>query len=308
MNNNQFTKSFWFANVWSFFSEFTVEDLEVNYLKWRAYRQSFAKMHHHPAQLNETLDPVCLEMLPTDLTGIIISFHYGPYRLIPRYLLAAGYKISVLASPSIIQKERKETEHLLKFNNLEADSLRYIDASRRTVLKNIVSDLNEKRLVLVYLDADEGVDRLAAKKARSLLKVPVAASQLYFHVSIVQLAFRFHIPLSFLLMEKNGTNGRWRLALSKKLGCKRGEQPDEFMKRFKRKLNTTVDRIVMKEWTAWENWPLIHFYHPDLAQAQVASRNTSAWMMPICTQQRAFLFDAKNRIYYELKKANLPKE
>jgi len=306
MNNNQLTKPFWFANVWNFFPEFTVEDLEINYLRWSAYRKSFAKMLQ-PVQLDRMLDAFCLEMLPTDLTGIVISFHYGPYRLIPRYLLAAGYKISVLASPGIIKKEQKETELLMQLNNLEADSLRYIDASRRTVLKNILSDLNEKRLVLVYLDADEGVNRLAAKGTRSLLKVPVAASGLYFHASIAELAFRFHIPLAFLLMEKSENNGLWNLALSKGLRCKRAEQPDGFMKRFKRKLNTTINRIVMKEWTAWENWPLIHFYRPDLEEKKVASQDALTWIMPIYLQERAFFFDVKNRQFFELKTDNLLK-
>lgn len=306
MNNNQLTKPFWFANVWNFFSEFTVEDLEINYLRWSAYRNSFARMLQ-PVQLDQMLDASCLEMLPTDLTGIVISFHYGPYRLIPRYLLAAGYKISVLASPSIIQKEQKETEHLLQFNNLEADCLRYIDASRSTVLKNVVSDLNEKRLVLVYLDADEGVNRLAAKGTRSLLKVSVAASRLYFHASIAQLAFRFHIPLAFLLMEKNENNGLWNLALSKRLSCKRAEQLDGYMKRFKRKLNRAINRILMKEWTAWENWPLIHFYRPDLEEKKVVSQDALTWVMPIYVQERAFFFDVKNRQFFELKTDNLLK-
>jgi len=307
MNNNQLTKPFWFANVWNFFPEFTVEDLEINYLRWRAYRQSFAKMLQ-PVQLDQMLDASSLEVLPTDLAGMVISFHYGPYRLIPRYLLAAGYKISVLASPSIIQKEQKETEHLLQFNNLKADCLRYIDASRSTVLKNVVSDLNEKRLILVYLDADEGANRLAAKGTRSLLKVPVAASGLYFHASIAELAFRFHIPLSFLLMEKNENNGLWNLALSKRLSCKRAEQLDGFMKRFKRKLNTTINRIVMKEWTAWENWPLIHFYHPELWETAVVLKNRPTWIMPIWLGQRAFFFDVKNWKYFELKTDDLLKE
>lgn len=304
MNNNQLTKSFWFANVWSFFSEFTVEDLEINYLKWNAYRQSFAKMQQS-ARLDQMLDPACFEMLPTDLTGIVISFHFGPYRLIPRYLLAAGYKISVLASPKIIKKEREEVQGLLRLNELEQDSLQYIDASRRTVLKNILSALNEKRLVLVYLDADEGVNRLAAKGLRGLLKVPVMDGKLYFHPSIPQLAFRFHIPVSFLLMEKNESNGRWNLALSKRLSCKRGEQPVGFMKRFKTKLNTTINRIVMKDWTAWENWPLLHFYHPDLEETKVVPQNTLTWVMPIWVGQRPFFFDVKNRQYFELKTDNL---
>lgn len=306
MNNNQLTKPFWFANVWNFFPEFTVEDLEINYLRWSAYRKSFAKMLQ-PFQLDRMLDASCLEMLPTDLTGIVISFHYGPYRLIPRYLLAAGYKISVLASPSIIQKEQKEAAHLLQFNNLEADCLRYIDASRSTVLKNVVSDLNEKRLVLVYLDADEGVNRLAAKGSRSLLNVPVAASRLYFHASIAQLAFRFHIPLAFLLMEKSENNGLWNLALSKRLSCKRAEQLDGYMKRFKGKLNRAINRILMKEWTAWENWPLIHFYRPDLEEKKVVSQDALTWVMPIYLQERAFFFDVKNRQFFELKTDNLLK-
>ncbi|WP_312742866.1 hypothetical protein [Sphingobacterium multivorum] len=305
MNNNQLTKSFWFANVWNFFPEFTVEDLEINYLKWSAYRKSFAKILQY-AQLDQMLDPACLEILPTNLTGIVISFHYGPYRLIPHYLLATGYKISVLASSKIIQKERDAMQELLQLNELQQERLRYIDASRRTVLKNILSDLNENRLILVYLDADEGINRLAAKGKQSLFKAPVAAGKLYFHASIAQLAFRFHIPLSFLLMEKNEHNGRWKLALSKKLKCKRAEQSAVFMKRFERTLNSTINRIVMKEWTAWENWPLIHFYQPDLAQARIAWRNTPTWMIPICIQQRVFLFDIKSWRYYELKTADLP--
>lgn len=300
MNNNQLTKPFWFANVWNFFPEFTVEDLELNYLRWSAYRQSFAKMLH-PVQLDQMLDARCLERLPTDLTGIVISFHYGPYRLIPRYLLAAGYKITVLASPNIIKEEQKETEQLLQYNNLEADSLRYIDASRRTVLKNVLSDLNEKRLVLVYLDADEGINRLAAKEPRALLKVPVAASRLYFHASITQFAFRFQLPLSFLLMEKNVNNGLWNLASSKRLRCKRGEQPNGFMKRFKGQLNKVITGIVMKDWTAWENWPLIHIYHPDVEDRTVVLQDTLRCVMPIYVHERAFFFDVKDREFFELK-------
>ncbi len=63
----------------------------------------------------------------------------------------------------------------------------------------------------------------------------------------------------------------------------------------------------MKEWTAWENWPLIHFYQPELWETGVVLKNKPTWIMPIWLGQRAFFFDAKNRQFFELKTGNLLK-
>lgn len=299
MTNKRLTKPFWFANVWSFFPDFTVEDLEVNFLKWRANQAAFQQMTQTKT-LSELLDPEVLTDLPGDLAGIYIALHYGPYRLLPRYLLAAGYRIAVLASPQVIQREQVHTLADVKANNLPADALTYIDASRKTVMKNILSALQEQRVVLVYIDADEGAQRCTAKNQNTLLKINLLHGHLYFRANIALLAFRYGLPLAFLIMEKNSRSGRWQLTCSNNIKTGRKETVQNYLKRFKSKLTVILSAMMERDWTAWENWPMLHLYQPELKRADAEGIEGLIWGMPVCFQQRRFIFDLKGRQFFEI--------
>ncbi len=300
MHKNQLTKPFWFANVWTFFPDLGVGDLEINYLKWRAFQSAFAKMAR-PSLLTQLLDLESLETIPTALTGICLAFHYGPYRLLPRYLIAAGYKITIVVSPKVIRGESCSTHHDLLINNLPKDTVHYIDASRPAVLKNMISAVHQRRLVLLYLDADEGVRHISSKNHRTLIKVPILHKELYFHSNSARFAHKFGIPVSFMWMDRDRNDGRWKVAIMNKLAHRQNESISIYLKRFKMKLEVVLKRIMGQDWTAWENWPLLHLYQPDLATANDNGINGPFWMMPIVMQQRQFFFDVKNKRFFEIK-------
>ncbi|MDR2273907.1 MAG: hypothetical protein LBF27_23570 [Sphingobacterium sp.] len=300
MDKNHLTKPFWFANVWTFFPDLGIDDLEINYLKWRALQGSFAQMAQ-PALLTQVLDQEIRQTIPKDLKGICIAFHYGPYRQLPRYLIAAGYRIAVVASPEVIRRESDTTFNDLLINNLPKDTLQYIDAARPTVLRNIISALQDHRIVLLYLDADAGLRQMAAKNHQALMKVPVRQKELYFHSNTARLAYKFGIPVSFMLMDRGSTDGRWKIALLNKLAFRKNEPLLGYLKRFKMKLTRVLNRIMKQDWTAWENWPMLHLYQPDLAITDANVSNAPVWVMPINMQQRQFFFDVKNKRFFEIK-------
>ncbi len=300
MDKNHLTKPFWFANVWTFFPDLGIDELEINYLKWRALQSSFTQMAQ-PALLTQLLDQEIRQTIPKDLTGIGIAFHYGPYRQLPRYLIAASYRIAVVASPEVIRRESDTTFNDLLINNLPKDTLQYIDAARSTVLRNIISALQDHRIVLLYLDADAGVRQIAAKNHQALMKVPVRHKELYFHSNTARLAYKFGIPVSFMLMDRDSADGRWKIALLNKLAFRKNEPLLGYLKRFKMKLTRVLNRIMKQDWTAWENWPLLHLYQPDLAIADANVSNAPVWVMPVHMQQRQFFFDVKNKRFFEIK-------
>ncbi|MGE8290285.1 MAG: hypothetical protein ACN6ON_01355 [Sphingobacterium sp.] len=300
MDKNHLTKPFWFANVWTFFPDLGIDDLEIYYLQWRALQGSFARMTQS-GLLPRILDQEALEKIPKNLTGICIAFHYGPYRLLPRYLIAAGYKIAIAASPKVISRESCSAYDDLLINNLPKDTLQYIDAARPTVLKNIISAVNERRIVLLYLDADEGVRHISSKNHQALMKVPILRKELYFHSNSAQFAYKFGIPVSFMWMDQDSSDGRWKVTVTESLAFRKNELRSGYLKRFKMRLALILKRIMGQNWMAWENWPMLHLYQPDLASASDKATNGPAWMMPICMQQRQFFFDVKNKRFFEIK-------
>lgn len=300
MHKNHLTKPFWFANVWTFFPDLGVDDLEINYLKWCGLQNTFAQMAQ-PSLLMKILDQETLKTIPRELTGICIAFHYGPYRLLPRYLIAAGYKVTIVVSPKVIRRESNSAYNDLLINNLPKDMLQYIDASRPAVLKNMISAVHQRRIVLLYLDADEGLRRISAKNHQALIKVPILRKELYFHSNSARLAHKFGIPVSFMWMDRDSNDGRWKVAIANKLTLRKNEPISGYLKRFKMKLATALKRIMGQDWTAWENWPLLHLYQPDLAIVSDKVTNEPVWMLPIAMQQRQFFFDVKNKRFFEVK-------
>ncbi|GAA4175502.1 hypothetical protein [Sphingobacterium ginsenosidimutans] len=300
MDKNHLTKPFWFANVWTFFPDLGIDDLEINYLKWRALQSSFALMAH-PALLTQVLDQEIVQTIPRDLTGMCIAFHYGPYRMLPRYLIAAGYRITVVASAEVIKRDSESVYNELLINDLPKDTLKYIDATRPTVLRSIVSAVKDRRIVLIYLDADEGVRKIAAKNHQALIKVPIAQKQLYFHSNSARLAYKFGIPISFMLMDRDDIDGRWKVSITNKLVFKKNEPLKGYLKRFKMKFAVVLNKIMGQYWMAWENWPMLHLYQPNLAQTNHSTSNDPVWVMPICMRQRQFFFDVKNKRFFEIK-------
>lgn len=301
MDENHLTKPFWFANVWTFFPELGIDELEINYLQWRALQRTFAQMAQ-PCLLKQVLDRATLETIPREIAGICLTFHHGPYRLLPRYLMAAGYKITILLSPKIIGRESRSAHNDLLMNNLPQDTLQYIDTSRPTAFKNMISAVQERRIVLLYLDADEGLRRISALNHQALIKVPIRKGELYFHSNSARFAHKFGIPVSFMWMERDNKDGRWKIAITNKLAHRKNESVSGYLKRFKMKLATALKRIMGQNWTAWENWPLLHLYQPDLTIAADKEINEPIWMMPIAIEQGQFFFDVKNRRFFEIKK------
>lgn len=94
---NNLKRLLWLSNVYQFFPDRSISDLQQGYQRWLHQKQQFKAQYR---QIN--LDQLQQESSIHDFdAGILLTFHYGPYRLLPRYLLAMGYQVTLLLSTDV---------------------------------------------------------------------------------------------------------------------------------------------------------------------------------------------------------------
>lgn len=300
--NTQQTKNLhrllWLANVQQFFPDKAPEQLWKDYTSWLKNRNQFQRLYkRYPLHQLPDFGPLPMDIQPAG--SILISFHYGPYRLLPKFLVKCGYQITLLAAASILEREAEYYDAELRNAGLSSEMLQCIDANNSYSLRKILSAVKEKRLVLVFMDANEGqrIDHSDSNK----LPVPFAAHYFCWRTNILKLATRFRIPVYCTYMERCKEEIPWAVhPFVPILTDTKQPTAAEMMHAFSG-LQLSFQQMMNQGWIYWENWAFIHQYNGDKANTSRGIAASGSWVLPLEYQQQKYLFDIRNRQFFQIK-------
>lgn len=286
-NKDQLRWVMWYAAVQRHFPDKSLEELLQGYGRWKQQKADFAQ---YAGRLTiKMLSEACV--LPAELPkqGILLSFHYGPYRLLPKILLAAGYKVALLASAKVLEREKSGYSRQLEQEGWEPQAMRCLDADDPTIFKKMLRAIQQEgRIVLVYLDADEGYAHKDEEIAENYIKLQLGEAPLYWRCNLLKLAYRFRIPIGITAMdewEKERCSCKTRL-----LQTGGYSHEHDFIEAAKWELQQMLLWMMERDWTAWENWTLLHRYQKMKNVQTGLPVAVPTTMIPIYINKRPFLF------------------
>lgn len=289
----------WLANVQQFFQDRAATQLWEDYASWLKNRDAFQALYQaFPLKGLYDLD-LADAALPV-INGILISFHYGPYRLLPKLLVRMGYSVTLLASASILERETQYYRAELEDAGLPKDSLECIDANKASSLRGILTAIRNKRLVLVFLDADEGLQKEGDSMSEQKLAVPFGNHYFFWRTNIFKMAARFQIPLHCTYMQRGDSVMKWRIAPFLQIMETDSSAIEERMMRAFSALQMAFLQMMRQGWVFWENWAFIHEYNGRKAIDKKGITARGSWLAPFECDENKYLFDVKNRQFFKI--------
>lgn len=296
-HNNDIHRLLWLANVKQFYEDKPAAQLWSDYKTWLKNRTDF-QQRYRQFKLHTLTDLNFENMELLTHGAILITFHYGPYRLLPKILLRLGYKISLLASANILKREAEYYRAEMQEAGIQIDYFECIDANKPSALKRILSAVNTQRLVIVFLDANEG--QHSHDDGTGRLAVPFSDHVFYWRTNILKLAARFHIPVYCSYMERQDTDLQWGMHPFVPVMQKVTHWSEECLMLGFSVLQQTFHRMMKQGWIYWENWAFIHIYNNHLDDDKKGIKARGSWMVPLMYQHKKYLFDVNNRQFFRI--------
>jgi lauroyl/myristoyl acyltransferase len=234
--------------------------------------------------------------------SIVYSFHYGPYRLLPRYLVAAGYKLTIVVSSAVLNRERMRYARDLATMGAPADSLECLEASDTMVIRKMLQAISLNRLILVFLDANESVGTNESKEEQGRLRVFFGGSYFYWRSNLLKLAHRFGLPVYAIHLSPklHHTEPAWQMGNPINILTSADKNnPMAILNAFT-KLQEIFQAMMHNDWTAWENWGLMHHYKGFDERTGSGTKCKGSWMIPFSFSDKGYLFDLSRKIFYEI--------
>lgn len=295
--NNDLHRLMWLANVKQFFEDKPAAQLWSNYTTWLKNREGFQQLYSR-FPLTALIDLNVTNMSQLVHGGILITFHYGPYRLLPKILMGQGYKLTLLASADILKREAEYYGAELQVAGIPTEHFECIDANKPSALKRILSAVNMERLVIAFLDANEGQQNHHDQGAR--VAVPFSDHFFYWRTNILKLAARFHIPVYCSYMEQQYTDLQWAVHPLVAVMLDYTNAREESLMQAFSILQQTFQQMMKQGWIYWENWAFIHLYNGQLTPDKKGVKARGSWMVPLLYQQKKYLFDINNRQFFRI--------
>jgi len=289
----------WLANVQQFFQDKPVSILWEHYTTWINNRDNFETLYREfPLKRLCEFNKSSIELV--DITGILITFHYGPYRLLPKLLVQMGYHVTLLVSGAVLERELNYYRSELEDAGLLQDQLECIDANQANSLRHILRAFKNKRLVLMFLDADEGVGKEEEGIGEHKLAVPFGSHFFYWRTNIFKLACRFEIPVHCTYMKRANNPVQWKITPFMNIMDTSYGSSEELMMRAFSALQMAFHQMMNQGWIYWENWAFIHQYNGQAAIDKKGITAKGSWLAPFEYNRKKYLFDVKNRQFFEV--------
>ncbi len=304
MNNQkkeQLQRLLWMANVQGFYPDKPAVELETGYQRWKEHRQQFAQLDRDFSPKNIQHGPLNGDLASLS-ASIVFTFHYGPYRLLPRYLLAAGCQLTMVVSNTVLERERKKYARDLADMGLPADRFECLEASDTMVIRKMLQAISLNRLILVFLDANESVGNNESKEEQGRLRVSFGGSYFYWRSNLLKLAHRFGLPVYAIHLspKPHHTESTWQMGNPINILTSADKNnPMAILNAFT-KLQEIFQAMMHNDWTAWENWGLMHHYKGFDERTGSGTKCKGSWMIPFSFADKGYLFDLSRKIFYEI--------
>ncbi|MGE8426720.1 MAG: hypothetical protein ACN6O7_02545 [Sphingobacterium sp.] len=311
MNNHkkeELQRLLWMANVQGFYPDKSAVELENGYQQWMDHRQIFDQLDRDYSPENIRIGYFNHELISLS-ASIVFTFHYGPYRLLPRYLVAAGYQLTIVVSATVLDRERTTYTRDLAAMGLPADRLECLEASSLMVIRKMLQAISSKRLILVFLDANESVGSNENKTEQGRLRVSFGGSYFYWRSNLLKLAHRYGLPVYAIYLRPKvhmGGSG-WQVTDPLTILAPADKNNPMALLNAFTKLQEIFQTMMRNDWTAWENWGLMHHYKGFDERSGLDTRNKGGWMVPFSFADKGYLFDLSRKLFYEIivKKDNI---
>lgn len=124
--------------------------------------------------------------------GLIVTFHYGSFRLLPRMLVDRGFKVALLIAKGI--RESQESQLLEQTVQLgSGGTLEFIDAEDPYCFKTMIRMQQDGFHILAYLDGNAGTQP-EVDIDRSI-RIPFLGSVLLLRKGLAALCYRMQWPV-----------------------------------------------------------------------------------------------------------------
>lgn len=124
--------------------------------------------------------------------GLILTFHYGSFRVLPRILCDMGFKVALLMSKDV--RARQEQSLLKQARELSAGAaVEFIDAEDPLCFKNMIRLQREGYHIVVYMDGNTGT-QLEVDRAKAV-RVSFLGAGLWLRKGLAVLSCRLGWPV-----------------------------------------------------------------------------------------------------------------
>jgi Bacterial lipid A biosynthesis acyltransferase len=104
---------------------------------------------------------------PSLKSGLVVSFHQGPYQLLAEPYLEAGLEPVILLNSSARDSFREPTRALMKSLG-HRGKIQWVAVGDPGFVRNLIQAVRDQRPVLVYLDGNSGEEGMQGTRSRGL--------------------------------------------------------------------------------------------------------------------------------------------
>lgn len=186
--------------------------------------------------------------------GIILTFHTGAYRVLPRLLCELGFNIALLVSSKVRAEQMgmMHTQHSgLQQIDAKTGDFILLDAEQESSLLQVRKALRDGYHVLVYADGNTG-SRSLQKESRQTLCIPLYKGKIIQRTAMAVLSYRWQVPIYPMLVHK--VNKHFNLTIAEALMADSAEDNHQYSKRVYDKLYGLLTHSLAKYGMMWEGW------------------------------------------------------
>ena len=195
--------------------------------------------------------------LALDKPGIIATFHTGPYRLLPLYLMKNKIPFTLLVSRDVAEQQGAANRLLQqRLAGKGKESLfDTLIVEEPLVLLKMKRAIEAGRFVLAYIDGNMGAAGSGRSKRDVLL--PFLGAKLWVKTGVADMAFRLACPF-YTCVANFDKRGRAEITLHQTVGYKEHKSRAAFIVNTVQNLYHQLETTVRDYPMQWEGWLYIH--------------------------------------------------
>lgn len=227
---------------------------------------------------------------------LIVTFHYGYYRMLPVSLLQLGYKLCVLVSRDTLDMQRSYYEKSLKAEWLQ--HLQFLVAEDPKLFFKIRRYMDIGYAVLCYADGGAGVKNHPDPHNLKMQEVQLGTAMLQSRAGFADIAYLLQRDM-LLLLAPTALEEPWCLKIAERYCPKTYASRKNFVSQVLQGIYTQLDMKLKARPEAWESWHYLHRCMPP--KSSFSTWPVEQRFIPFCYQEKTFILDRAHYNSYPLK-------
>ncbi len=199
--------------------------------------------------------------------GIILSFHFGPYRLLPMWLMKAGIRFTMVVEQRIAARFGQEYERLYRriCGRDPKGHFELMIAEDRQCLRRMKARLAEGHFILIFADGYSGTQR--HMKRAGILEA--GGQHLFMRMGYLDFSNLFEVPIYPVMPSYKGQSLVPQLRSWPTLKRKRDEGKSDFVERALGRLSAYLWYVLKRYPAQWEALFYLHeLQDPELTRPE----------------------------------------